>query len=975
VVEKERSQQIKLGLLHSLRFGLLLSLKLGLLLSLTFLISPLWAVSPHWEFRVLNSPHFEVIYRADQRALAERYALAGEQARELLLPIFKEAPDKTIIFITDETDDSNGMASFVPYPLITVYPVLPSTLDSIDDYGDWPLEMIVHEYTHILNMYPAHGFYVPLKWIFGDVIRPNAILPKWYLEGLAVNMESRLSDHGRLRADETRAEARALSLSHRLHSENIAQINEESLTTWPYGARPYMFGGWWWQHVSDVHGPQVIEDWNQDFARRIPFLLNGPMRERTGQSASELLSSTVLTLDDEAHREIATLEANKAHTATKTLSETGETSAFAVSPDGSKLAYVLGRTPVGNDLAVSAVIRVKTRRAHESFSEVPAQTMLKTDGTLRLRWLDEHRVLFDALDLQRPWVTYRDLYIYDMTRNQRIRITQDQRAQDPSPSPDAHSVVFVQNDGGYNRLMLLALNSSQAPRVLLQGSFEQRLSGPEYLNANEILYVRHERSGKEQIFVYNLQSQKSKLWNSHLSAAQNLRVTSKGVLVSDSGTHVRNIYLAQNGGAAPIAVTNTLTHIETADYDPLRKELLISELSGDGRILKSLPLDTYHPASLPPSALPAPPEIKTKEVQVSDESYQPFSYLRPRFWIPFVYNVENNGWLFQGSTFNSDPAGRNSYSAFASIDTITQDPSYGLTYTNSSTPVDIGVSYERLISYLGASSYTLKGQYATLDFSQFWPFNDRSFKWDVGGNWSELESGVAYRRIGPNVGFSFNRLQNPWNSWYGVLLEGNQTQYLPEGNYFSYGRSYLHMTNLFQLGAGQRVLLQMRAAYAPQLSLDQVVALGDRNIGANYLVSLVNSDFLLRGYPSGEFVGREIVNANLEYTLSLIDAFGVGTFPLYLRNLEMTLFMDTMAVDGGGIIPDRSTSTYFRTRLDQYFSSAGGELRFNTTVAYQMPVTFILGAYYGLNTQFGGGFMPFLGLGLGSLGNLRDKTP
>ena len=57
-----------------------------------------------WRFRVLQSPHFEIIFREDHKELAKRYILAAEQAHELLFPIFKEGPSHTIIFLRDDTD-------------------------------------------------------------------------------------------------------------------------------------------------------------------------------------------------------------------------------------------------------------------------------------------------------------------------------------------------------------------------------------------------------------------------------------------------------------------------------------------------------------------------------------------------------------------------------------------------------------------------------------------------------------------------------------------------------------------------------------------------------------------------------------------------------------------------------------------------------------------------------------------------------
>ncbi|MGZ3722364.1 MAG: hypothetical protein ACXVA9_05510, partial [Bdellovibrionales bacterium] len=316
--------------------------KLIVLFSLVFTAHESCATArPEWNYRVLTTPHFEIIFRDEQRDLAKRYALAAEQAFELLMPIFSEGPAVTTILISDDTDGSNGMASFLPYPMITVYPVLPTTIDSIDDYGDWPLEMIVHEYTHILNMYPRHGVYAPFKYLFGSVIRPNAILPKWYLEGLAVNLESHLTDHGRLRANETFATARALAMQDKLHLEDIAKINEQELGTFPYGNRPYVFGGWWWNNVQNQQGAKVIEIWNQNFSRRIPFFLNGPMREQTGQTAIELLTSTEDDLKVEAEKELKVLGNASPHVATDVAEEKGEQRIFAVSPSGDNLLYLV----------------------------------------------------------------------------------------------------------------------------------------------------------------------------------------------------------------------------------------------------------------------------------------------------------------------------------------------------------------------------------------------------------------------------------------------------------------------------------------------------------------------------------------------------------------------------------------------------------------------------------------------------------
>lgn len=928
--------------------------------------------SPSWRYRVLQTSHFEIIFREEQRDLAKRYALAAEQAYEVLIPIFKEAPSKTIIFLDDSTDMANGMATFLPYRMIGVNPVLPGTFSSIDDYGDWPFEMILHEYTHILNMYPVHGFYIPLRWIFGSLAHPNGLLPKWYVEGLAVNTESRLSDHGRLRSTDTEGDLRALVLDSRLKKETIATINEQELSTWPFGNRPYLFGGWWWKDAQDAGGVAVIESWNQSFSRRIPFLLNAPMREKTGKTAHEQLVDTQIRLENRAQEEIKILSATDPQAKTSNVvSESGEQRIFSVSASGDKLVYLNGKTTFGTNNPGGTSVMLKLRdRAQQPFNEIPGKFLFKTVGTERIRWLDDHHLLFDQLDIDHPYVTFRDLYIYDLASEKKIRLTRELRAQEPTTSPSGDKVAFIINDGGRNHLALLNLENfaaRRAPVMLAHSNLQQRLSGPEFINEDEIVFSLRTRSGEERLQVINLKDNKIRLWNSSLKAAQNPRWTTKGLLVSDSRTGVRNIYLAQAGESAPQALTNTLTHIEFVDFDPQREELLISELTGEGDKLRTLPLKTYKPASIALPKFDPPPTPQTTKIKMSEESYQPLEYLLPHYWIPFVYSVEG-GLLFQGITANNDPVGRNHYALAASFDTVTQKPAYGINYVNNSTPVGIGMSYAKAISYLGASQLTLESQSAGMDFTTTWPALSRNFSWRMGGLWSDVNGPtLGFKRLGPLAAISYSRMNSPLNSRFGYLAELAHQQYVEQTGYLAYARTYAHTALSVPVWSGHKILLNARGALAPDLPDRAIVSLGDRNLGGNYAVNLVNSDFLLRGYPSGAFVGRKALNANLEYFLPVKElAKGAGTFPIFLKQLEMVGFVDAMSVDGRAW--DNSAKGYLRTDLSTYFLGTGAELRLSTTAGYHLPMTLILGGYYGFNGRFGGGLTPFFGFSWGELG-------
>ncbi len=941
-----------------------------IVLLLSLLLGQAHATNPAWSFNVLTSPHFELIYRSDkggdQKELAKRYILAAEQAHELLFPIFKESPARTIILLKDDADGSNGLANFLPYPHITVYPVLPSTLDSVDEYGDWAFEMMLHEYTHILNMYPAHGIYVPLKWIFGTVVRPNAVLPRWWLEGLAVNLESSLSDHGRLKSSETSGSARALILMDKFKDENVSRINEAGLSSWPHGGRPYLYGAWWWDQAQREKGFPVIDIWNQNYSRRLPFFLNGPVLEQTTKTPDQFLRHTLDTITETGKKQIEAIEAAGKQSGVTITEEKGEQNIFAVSPDGNRLLYWLSRPGAGSE------VRMKTRSEEKKpFHEIESERLFKAVGGLRVHWMTNDRFVFDQIDIKYPYGSYRDLWTYDIHTKEKRRLTTQARAQEPGPSPKGDKIAFIQNEGGRNRLMLLDMNDFKI-RSLLIGNLYQRLSWPEFINDNDVVFSVRQKSGREKLHMINVRSKKVSPFNETLSSAQNSRFTSEGLFVTDALTNARNVYQIKNGSVQ--ARSNTLTDIQTVDFDPQRRELIVSELTGEGRRIKAIPFENYNPPKLEQPKWETAPKPLTTKVKVEEESFSPLSYMLPRYWIPFIYQVED-GLIFQGMTANQDPLGRNQYTLNASFDTVTDKPSYGFSYANSSTPVGMGLGYNRSVSYLGASGLVVESQAAAVSLIPEWPFYSRFVNLSLGAGYGDTKRGaIEYKRLGPTASIEYSRLQNPLNERFGYHAELRHTEYIEQDDYLKYARTYAHVATQATVFGKQRVFFQARGALAPQQPTNTIVDLGDRNVGGNYLINLANSNFLLRGYPSGTFVGRKIVNANLEYALPLTDFDkGFGTFPVFLRGLELAFFTDMMAVDGAGY--DQGRARYVRTSMSENYVGSGAELRLNTTSLYHLPLSLTFGLYYGFNDRFGGGLSPFFGFGFGGLNPLENKTP
>jgi hypothetical protein len=91
---------------------------------------------------------------------------------------------------------------------------------------------------------------------------------------------------------------------------------------------------------------------------------------------------------------------------------------------------------------------------------------------------------------------------------------------------------------------------------------------------------------------------------------------------------------------------------------------------------------------------------------------------------------------------------------------------------------------------------------------------------------------------------------------------------------------------------------------------------------------------------------------------------------LFFNDLKATLFVDAVSVDGGAF--DQDAGGYVQSSLSRPFWGAGGELKISTTVAYQLPLTFILGGYYGFDREKLGGFQAFFGIGIEGISDVNQ---
>jgi hypothetical protein len=974
------------------RFGFALAVAF---VALSAVASPVRAASdPKLLWKTIETAHFRITYYATEEEIAGHVATLAEGIYERLSPAVGWTPSqKTEVLIADQTDSANGLSTSIPYNTVVLNATAPDDMSPLGDVDDWYLELVTHEYTHILHTDHITGLPALINRILGKVYAPNQVEPRWMLEGLAVFEESARTSGGRLRSSMWNMYMRADILE-----DNIAPLDVFSNTPrrWPGANIWYLYGSFFMKWIAETYGEEAIRAMIDDYSRQlVPYGVNRSVRRATGRTFEELCPMWIDSLrrsfgaQADAIRARGLREGMRVTHAGYGAQHPRWAPANAWPDQAGNLVYFVddGHTTPG----IWALPLVRDRQGQIVGSrEDQRDLVIRTAGAAGLSFMPDGTAIFSSLAWHANLFFFDDLFELPAHQKspsgldgRRVRWTDGWRAVDPSVSPDGRRVVFTTNHRGTTYLMIGDIVPSPSHPgahavanvrgLVPSGRFDQAFTPRWAPDNRHVAYSAWLRGGYRDVRIVDTTG------GSYIEVTRDRAIDGDPVFSPDGRwlyfhsdrTGVMNVYAYEVATERLKQVTNVVNGAYQPEPSPDGKWLAYLGYTHAGYDVFVMPLDEAQWLDPPPygEARP-PPTPELPELHPTPRSYNPLLTLLPRSYMVQI-TPGNFGQSSIITATGTDIAGMHALSATLTTEWEHPELEGGIAYSYYRLPFDVGVSAYRSISPGGG--YALGAN--TIPWIQEVTGISTAIRYSIPGAFDGQSFGLSYSvaRVAGELPLPADRL-NPYDTPAIPVRGMLGTLHLDWGYSNAYGYNWsVSNEGGFALGTAfdlaDPALASDFSGYSARFDFQTYVKMpwlrhhvlalhaGGGVSGGNQagrgsfyvggfvdypVVDTVQKNLfqagwiVLRGYPVAFEVGANYALMNAEYRFPIVDIDrGLSTLPIFLHRITGAAF-----VDHGSAFGD-AQSAKFKTGV-------GGELWFDWTFGYLLNFTFRAGYAKGL---------------------------
>jgi predicted Fe-Mo cluster-binding NifX family protein len=962
-------------------------LALGLVASVATALPSYIAFPSDVDWRVRDSKHFSILYRKGSDDLAVRALRVAERSRELLSPVFPDLPDKTYIVLADFKDSTNGYGLDFPWPHMVLFAAPPDANEALGSLDDWFASIILHEYVHILHLYPTRGMWTLGRKILGSYVVPIGLMPTHFHEGLATFLETELTRGGRGRGALFSAWKRAKAIENRFSLEAVPLdlLDGSALRRHPHGASPYFYGYYLYRELWSRKGAEGVRLLTEKLAGNYPYFLEKtratspafrtPFQEVYGEDPEALWRQTFAKGTEEAKKEAESVGAAAPAPERWTEDAFGKWNVVAA-PDGKRLAYRSGSPDRGPELVLyDAAGRSVLHRE-------PIEGGKRTGMCWGKRGDDERILLLDLLS--RNQNTYGTLRAFDPVRRRWSALEGKEmpleRFHTMGCSADLSRIVVYTEVAGEGALLELewvddAETAEGRPSRTLTVTRRWPVARGSWITAitvGEYAFATLRSGVTTMLFRWKPGEEKPKeIARTGALVTQLLpHPVAKSVFaVADFDGRMELWRVDANGAAGTEAKGGTATrHLAiVTGIDSVAATaqgwtaIVLGENGSDLMRVEQTP--TKRLVALSASLSKAPSWVGKEAYPVTKERpYSAWGTVFPQFWIPSVLFVPDG---LQGAVFLTgfDLSQRHVYTAVGGYD------------TRGSPFASVDYAYR---------FHERTGLNTSLFYAPNYIVSARAFQRLWGGGVSltnflplgELlhDLGIAYvtneatpprfpefnRGVGIRVGLGWARRGRTRpvdvTTRDFTRIGVSHTQYLAAiGSSNDYYLTTLRFEQAVPIPFTERHSLYLRVQAGITENARRFVFSFFQG-GGELLFDTGRANYLNRGYLPGTFLGQRIFATNLEWRFPLLDVDrGHRYVPAFLRRLHGAVTFDAITTDRR--LPDYEKTTLFH----RVHASVGFELKSDWLISYYLPAQIRLGAYRGLD-EFGERFYWTAGL-------------
>jgi Tol biopolymer transport system component len=501
---------------------------------------------PELEWKTIETDHFLVHYHDGAERTGRVVAKIAEDVFEPITSLYNHTPDQKVSFIVKDYDDySNGAAYFYDNKVEIWAPSM-----DFDFRGthNWLRNVITHEFTHIVQIQTAMkfgrrmpGFY--LQWLGYESERrpdvlygfPNVIasypisgflVPAWFAEGVAQY------NRPQLRYDFWDSHRDMILRSYVLNDSMLTWNQMAVFGKTSLGNESSYNAGFAFVHyIAQKYGIGKLNEISRNLSSLTAVTIDEAIEKATGKDGELVYNEWKEELKREYGRRVAAIRtdiregseirfrensdevgkqkereialpatrfkhvmADEAHRdKCEAFLDMGFGNLYpAFSPDGKRFAFV--STGRGSYLSQSQLYVA-------NLSDTTCKAIVPGVGK-EMSWSpDGKRLYYGRIDNHNPNFSMQsDLYVYDVEKEEEMRLTYGRRAMSPSVSPDGKMVAFVVGADGTSNLAVMKTDTTGF-RLLTS-----------YKNGEQVYAPKWSPQGDRIVFSYSIRDGHDLAW-------------------------------------------------------------------------------------------------------------------------------------------------------------------------------------------------------------------------------------------------------------------------------------------------------------------------------------------------------------------------------------------------------------------------------------------------------------------------------